>query len=79
MQIYKSICRAYSKKYSFHEKIVLKVKLFAAEPLTSAYAFLDPSRKNHNFELLGLDNENTFGARRLSRITVTKTGRTICD
>lgn len=31
------------------------MKEFATEAVRSTYSILDPNRRNHNFELLGLD------------------------
>jgi hypothetical protein len=44
-----------SKKVNFFEEIIPKMKHFAIEAIKATYFILDPNRRTHNFELLGLD------------------------
>ena len=43
------------KKYDFLHKTLRKMKEIALLAVESTYSLLDPSRKENNFELIGLD------------------------
>lgn len=45
----------YKKKYDFVKKTLHKMKKIALTAVQATFLLLDPNRKQHNFQLIGLD------------------------
>lgn len=44
-----------NKKYMFENQILTKMKEITTDLIHASFSFLDPTRKNYNFELYGMD------------------------